>query len=205
MGLMWLIGLLGAMSGCTDLQYLRGSQEMPDNVREALDKADHPIVRLELVRQGAQLEAMARQHHIAFPLSAARLLLSCLLVLAAGSALAGRKGSRGLALQAVAANAALAILAYALLAPVRESVADAVAQDAALHPDAAPPPPSPGEALSFYHDLQLNAERVRTGLVLAAFAFAGVALTRRRTKTYFAAAAAAAEAAQPPWTDGDIE
>jgi hypothetical protein len=205
MSLMWLVGLLGAMNGCAEIEYLRGSQEGHDRLREALDETDQPGVRALLVRQSAQLEGMARQHQVAFPLSAGHFVLSCLLVLAAGAALAGRKGSRGLALQAVGASAALAVAAYALLGPVRESVAVAVAEDAVLHPELDPAQPTPADVMAAYHDGQLQAERVWMAMQLAGFAFAGLALTRRRTKSYFAAAEAAAAAARPPWTDGDID
>ncbi|MEZ4442606.1 MAG: hypothetical protein R3B72_26165 [Polyangiaceae bacterium] len=188
MGVMWVMGVFGAMSGCSEVGYLRGSHEMTDELRREIDETDNPLWRMELVRQQARLEALAEHHDRAFPLSVARMILCSLLVVASGSALAGRKGARGLALQAILANASLALLTFALLTPVRRASADAVARDAAVHQPLPLPDLGEAEAIDFYRNQQLDAERLRAGLEAFVFGLAALALTRRRTRAYFEAA-----------------
>ena len=187
MSLMWVMGVFGATSGCSEVSYLRGSHEMQDDLQQSVEEATHPLVRMELVRQQARLVALAKMYQRAFPLSAARMLLCLLLVLAAGSAIAGRSGARNLALQAIAANAALAALAFVLMTPVRDTVADAVAADAVENGAGLIDGQSREQSQAFYRQAQIDSERLRGGLELSMFALAGVALTRRRTKKWFLA------------------
>jgi hypothetical protein len=186
----WVIGVFGATSSCSELGFLRGSQDMPDEIGRSVDEVDHALWRMELVRQRARLEALAELHERAFPLGAAHLVLSILLVIASGSAISGRQGSRGVAMQAIAANIALSLVAFALLTPVRQQSAEAVAQDAVANG----PGPLPGmdeqQSLHFYRQQQIDSERLRLGLEVLVFGLAALALTRRRTKDYFAAVAA---------------
>lgn len=186
----WVIGVFGATSGCSELGYLRGSQDMPDEISRGVEEADHPIWRMELVRQRARLEALADLHERAFPLGAAQLLLSILLVIVSGSALAGRRGARSLAIQAITANVALSILTFALLEPVRERSAQAVAEDAVEHGPGLLSGMNEDQSIASYRQQQIDNERFRLGLEVLVFSLAALALTRRRTKDYFAAVAA---------------
>lgn len=185
MCVMWIMGVFGATSGCTEVSYLRGSHEMTTDLERGLEEATHPWVRIELVRQQARLVALATMYQRAFPLSAARMLLCLLLVLAAGSAIAGRVGARNLALQAVVANALLMALTFAVLTPVRQTVADAVAEDTVDNGGGMVAGRTHEQSLDFYRQDQLARMRLRAGLELSMFALAAVALTRRRTKMWF--------------------
>ncbi len=190
MCLMWIIGVFGATSGCSEVSYLRGSHEMQDDLQRGVDEATHPLVRMELIRQQARLSALAGMYRRAFPLSAGRMLLCLVLVLAAGSAIAGRAGARSWALQAVLANAVLAAVSFVLMTPVRHSVAEVVAEDAVTHMPAGGVPgagQTREQAFDFYRRASIDSERLRAGLELCMFAIAGIALTRRRTKAWFSA------------------
>lgn len=186
----WVIGVFGATSGCSELGYLRGSQDMPDEISRGVEEATHPLWRMELIRQRARLEALADLHERAFPLGAAQLLLSILLVIVSGSALAGRQGTRTLAIQAVMANVALSILTFALLEPVREQSAQAVAQDAVEHGPGPVSGMNEDQSVALYRQQQIKNDRFRLGLEVLVFSLAALALTRRRTKDYFEAVAA---------------
>ena len=186
----WVIGVFGATSGCSELGYLRGSQDMPDEISRGVEETDHPLWRMELIRQRARLEALADLHERAFPLGVAQLLLSILLVIVSGSALAGRQGARTLAIQAVMANVALSALTFALLEPVREQSAQAVAEDAIEHGPGVVSGMNEDQSIAFYRQQQIDSERLRLGLEILVFSLAALALTRRRTKDYFEAVAA---------------
>jgi hypothetical protein len=177
--------VFGATSGCSELGYLRGSQEMPDELRRGVADATHPVWRMELIRQQARLKALADWHNRAFPLGAAQLLLSVLLVIASGSAMAGREGARALALQAIAANALLGVLTFVLLQPVRVRSAEAVAQDAVVYGPGDLPGMDRDKSIAFYRQQQIDSERLRAGLEVLVFSLAALALTRRRAKDYF--------------------
>ena len=179
----WVIGVFGATSGCSELGYLRGSQDMPDEISRGVEEATHPLWRMELIRQRARLEALADMHERAFPLGAAHLLLSILLVIVSGSALT-------LAIQAVMANVALSVLTFALLEPVREQSAQVVAVDAVEHGPGPVTGMDDDQSVAFYRQQQIDNERFRLGLELLVFSLAALALTRRRTKDYFDAVAA---------------
>lgn len=185
----WVIGVFGATSSCSELGFLRGSQNMPDEISRGVDETDHALWRMELVRQRARLEALADLHDRAFPVGAAQLVLSILLLIASGSAISGRQGARGLAMQAIAANIALSLVAFALLAPVRQRSAEAVAQDAVENGPGPVGGMDRNQSIDFYRQQQIDSERLRLGLEVVVFGLAALALTRRRTKDYFAAVA----------------
>ncbi len=188
MSLTWVVGFFGAIGGCAELSYLRGSQELPDAIEEQVEAQDDPLERLPLVMEEARLAALAEHHERVFPLSAAQLLLFVLLALVSGAAIAGRRGSRSQAIQIVAANAALALLAYLLLAPVREAVGEAVAKDIADH-GAGPllQVDTAEQASATWRSLYQWGELLRLLLLeLVVFGGAALALTRQRTKEFFA-------------------
>jgi hypothetical protein len=205
MCLMWVFGAMSAASGCSNVTYLRGSNELPETIdkllaeskadsKEAADKPGpaaglaHPLVRASLVREQARLVATSNVHRRAFPLALAQLMLGLVLVVAAAAAMAGRPGWREIAVQAITANAALAIAAFALLAPVREATTRATATelvdrgaglDAGLGRDA-----SIGAR---QRELTASESQV-LGVELLLFGLCALALTRGRTKAFFAAA-----------------
>ena len=125
-----IIGASGMSAGCNDLDYLRGSQALPNIVSKNLTEATSPFVRTGMLREKARLEATSAIHETSFPINLARLLLSTLLLAAAGACLMRRKQARKLALQAIAANFLLALIAFKLLTPVHEAMAQALAVDA---------------------------------------------------------------------------
>jgi len=125
-----IIGASGMSAGCNDLDYLRGSQALPDIVSKTLDAPSSPFIRTGMLREQARLQALAHHHELSFPINVARLLLSILLLAAASACLLRRRGSRKIALQAIAANFVLALIAFRLLAPVHEAMAQALAVDA---------------------------------------------------------------------------
>ncbi len=57
---------------------------------------------------------MLANARVTFPLAVGEVILSALLVVASGLAMGGRRGSRSLALQAIAANALLVLAAFVL-------------------------------------------------------------------------------------------
>ncbi len=194
MCLTWVVGVFGATGGCAEINFLRGSQQLPDALHEQTETQTEPLERLPLVMEKARLAALAEHHNRAFPLSVAQLLLCALLALVSGAAIAGRRGSRVQALQIVAANAALALLAYLLLSPVRDVVAEAVAQDIAQHGPGQLLELEDGQGAPTWQSLYHWGELLRLLLLeIAVFGGAALALTRQRTKDFFAAVQQAAE------------
>jgi hypothetical protein len=147
-----------------------------------------------VVIQAARIKAMAEVQDVTFPLNAAKLLLSGLLIVASGLAMAGRPGTRPLALQVVLANAALAIVDYALTRTVRSAWIDAAARAGAMLPQALPQ-----RDMMMDHATWWWLERIRfVFFELGAFVLAALSLRSRRTKAYFDAVAEAAESAEDP-------
>ncbi len=156
----------------------------------AEDEASHPIIRISIIRERARLEALSQHYRSAFPLSAAKLLLSVLLVLASGAALAGRPSARSFALQAIAANALFAALDYGLSEPIRDAMAHALAADELKQASSAMGNYHPDDTLQVRESLHLWVERMRfIVLEFGVFGAAAVALTRQRTKVFFHAVA----------------
>jgi hypothetical protein len=193
MSLTAVVGLFGSSSGCATVGYLRGERPAP-SMTDAGPEGELPAwVRSGVVRERARLEALAAHHDRAFPLALAKLVLGLLLLAASGAAIAGRRGARDLMLQAVAANAALALLDWILTAPVREAMASAVAADAIEH-GVSVPELGLERSVELVRALVVWSERIRLGLLEAVvFGGAAVALTRTRTREFFAAVARAAD------------
>jgi len=185
MCMMWLFGVVFATGGCSNVSYLRGSQELPNAIADSIREQNHPLVRASLVREKARLEAFATLHKRAFPISIAKVLLGLLLVFAAGAALAGRRNVRKLALHAVAANALLALISFGLLGPAREAMAQAVAIETVDHAGIELSKRDRDAEVEKQRAIQLEAETRVFLLELFAFGAAAVALSRRRTRAYF--------------------
>jgi hypothetical protein len=140
------------------------------------------------------LRAMLANARITFPLSVAEAILSGLLVVASGLAMGGRKGSRSLALQALCANALLAIAAFLLTPAVRAAYVDGVLRAV----DTVTLPPPQREVLTNVGIIHW-AFRIKLVIFdLGALALGALALTRARTKAYFEAMARATEGAEEP-------
>src|SRR5262245_50323391 len=114
MVLTWFVGVHGLASGYGTAAFLR-SGIIPD-VTTAAQRAEGSGDLMEFAElfRRVELQAMATAQHVTFPLAVAQVLLSALLMVSSGLAMGGRRGARTLALQALAANALLAVVGYAL-------------------------------------------------------------------------------------------
>jgi hypothetical protein len=193
MVLTWCIGVRGLMAGFAGVVFLRGGT-LPDvatATRNAEGSGDLP--EFVALFHAAGLEAMHRIERITFPLSLAQLLLAALLVIASGMAMGSRPDARGLAIQALAANALLAGVTYALTPTVRAAAIDAVVNAIETLPSGLPQRAAlPTRDALWWWSRIVAASEIGT-LALGAFA-----LTRPRTKVYFDAVARAAESAEEP-------
>ena len=182
------------MSGCSVVMLLR--QGTIGEVSTEVGKQDtaDPVQAIPLVIQAARLKAMGEAQDVTFPLNAAKLLLSGLLILASGMAMGGRPGVRLLAVQAVAANALLAAVDYALTRSVRIAWIDAAARAGEMLPH-----DLPQREVLMSHATWWWLERIRFVVFeLGSFALAALSLRTRRTRAYFDAVAEAAESAEEP-------
>jgi hypothetical protein len=188
--LTWFMGVHGLNVGFSTALRLRAGT-MPD----VHDIAARTGTMADIFEYGAlyAVRATLENPRVTFPLAVAEILLSGLLVIASGLAMGGRRGARGLAMQAILANAAFAALAFALTPFVRAAYVDGVLK--ALDTLSLPEPQR--EALvtpGFYH----WGMRLRFALHLTGLALAALALTRDRTKTFFEAVARATETREEP-------
>jgi len=194
MVLTWFAGVHGLTTGCTTAMYLRDGA-MPDvntaaqNARGAWDAMDF----VALVH-AVEFQAMRVNARVTFPLAVAQALLAGLLVVASGLAMNGRRGARSLALQAVAANALLATLAYAATRGVRVASIEAVLRVAEALPAGAPQREILGNADALWWTGRIKLVVFDLGTL----ALGMLALTRTRTKLYFDAVARAPEGPEDP-------
>lgn len=178
----WLSGVAGLLTGLRIISFLRAGRIPATNFKGMESAA------LEL------LVSVLAHAKITFPLAVAYALLSGLLVVSSGVAMSGRRGGRSLALQAVLANAALAILAYALTPFARAAYAEGVARAALELPRPASGEEAAVMGVASWWVWRLKLIFIDLGpLVLAAFA-----LTRARTKAFFDAMGRAADGAEEP-------
>jgi hypothetical protein len=189
MALTWFAGVLGMRTGFQLAIILRNGT-LPDVATAAQRVAGG--IDLLVLYEVVKLEALFGVRRVAFPLAIAQTLLAGLLVIASGLAMSGRRGSRALALQALAANALLIGLAYALTRGPREAGLDAVVRAAsALRPG----------RLTWAQNREVISWIPRIWMIAAeigALALGALALTRARVKTYFEAVARATESAEEP-------
>lgn len=158
----------------------------PPSGTPALDLG-HPLVRASLAREEARLDAMSAWHGRAFPLALGQTLLGLFLVATAMATLGGRRQARDLALQAIGANGALLIVTFALLGPVRYSMADAVARELSASQDASSDEPSSYEKRRAE---MLATDRQLLYFQLGLYGLAAIALTRPRTLAFLEASEA---------------
>lgn len=194
MMLTWLIGVQGLMGGCSVVMILRQGSIADVSMEIGKQESADPLAALPMVIQAARLKAMGEIQNVTFPLNAAKLLLSGILIVASGLAMGGRPGTRPFALQVVAANAALAVVDYALTRSVRAGWIDAAARAGELLPRALPQ-----RDMMMSHATWWWMERVRFVVFeLGSFLLAALALRTKRTKVYFDAVAEAASSAEEP-------
>ncbi len=191
--LTWIVGVYGLMSSCAIVSMLR--QGSVADVAAELGRQDtgDPLQAFSLVLQTAHLKSVSAAHKLTFPLNAAKLLLSGLLVIMSGLAMGGRPGVRGFALQAVAANAAFAVLDYVLTRNVRAGWIEEVARAGEMLPPALPQ----REIFSTREFWWWLARARLLVLDLGVPLLAAIALARERTRLYFNAVAAAESAEEP--------
>jgi hypothetical protein len=192
MVLTWFTGVHGLTTGCANAVFLRDGT-LPDLATAAKNaKGAWNLADVLALKEATELLAMQASARVSFPLAVAAVLLSGLLIVASGLAMGGRPGARALALQALAANAALLLVTYALTRSVRAAWIAAVLRTAEAIPEGAP-------TLLYLPSI------LRWGLLIKLAIFdlgpllvGALALTRARTKTYFEDAARAAEAPEEP-------
>lgn len=193
MVLSWCIGVQGLMSGCSSVVFLRNAT-LPD-VTTAQRNAEGAgeLQEFKLLFDAVELEASHRLARITFPLSLAQVLLGALLVIATGLAMSSRRGARSLAIQALAANAVLAGVTYALTRSVRGAAIDALVNAAqTLSPELPLRASFPTrEALWWW-------SRVITTGEIVTLSLGAIVLIRPKTKVYFDAVARAASSAEEP-------
>lgn len=194
MALTWFIGVRGVASGFSGISFLRAGS-VPDVAAVRTEAGEDPNQVVMAVIIATHQRAMAEAKEVTFPLSAAKLLLSGLLVVASGFAMAGRPGARKLALQALAANAVLAVLDYSLTRGIRSAWIEAAATTSATLPGFLPEHRVLWASRAFWW---WSARLVFVIFELGSLAVAAFALLRERTRVYFQAVAEATESAEEP-------
>lgn len=193
--LLWLVGVSALMSGCSTMMVLR-QNSVADMAGELSKQAEGDALQMLWVTMySAQFRAMLNAHALTYPLSIAKFLLACLLVLTSVTAMNGRRGARSLAIQAILANALFALVDFALTRSVRGEWIEAVGRASEILPVAkAGARREDIEAQKALFALMQNrqfwfwVERARLFFLEAAiFGSALLALSRPRTKRFFEA------------------
>lgn len=194
MALTWCVGVRGLMIAISSIAFLRQGT-LPDVASAAVNaRSGADPTEIFAFWGTVEIEAILRYTHTVFPLSVAQLLVCSLLVIGSGLAMTARKGARNFTLQALAANAVLAVVAYSLTRAVRVDCIETVARFAETLPVNLPQ-----RAAYSSRDTLWWILRMRLALVeLFPFALGLFVLTRPRTKLYFEAVARAAERAEDP-------
>lgn len=188
------VGFNGLNTGAANAIFLREGR-LPDltaaghAARSSLDMLDFAA----LVR-AAELSAMLSHVKLTFPIAVAEALLSGLLMFASFLAMGGRRGARSLALQAVVANALLAVGAYVLTRGMRAEWMDVVMRTVAAMPATAPQHLAFGDPSKLWWITRIKLFFIE----LSPLALALFALTRARTKSFFDAVAHTAESPGEP-------
>ncbi|HEU4407323.1 MAG TPA: hypothetical protein VFS43_18790 [Polyangiaceae bacterium] len=175
------LGFGGTMNGCNNLQFYRSS------VREEPPMPDVDEAEREKWREGvrASWDVFDRARPTQVPLAAADLVLSAFLLMVAWRALQGRPGTRGLAVQAVAANGAFAIVDYALSMPLRAAFVNVLVEHlprSSLRLPPSLPEDQVNEALQ--QALYIFLFRAPLGFKLATYVLTIVALTLPSARAY---------------------
>ncbi|MEP7127056.1 MAG: hypothetical protein ABJE95_39350 [Byssovorax sp.] len=192
MALTWCIGVRGLMIAISSIAFLRQGT-LPDVASAAVSaRSGTDPTEIFAFWGTVEVEAILRYSRVVFPLSVAQLLLCSMLVIGSGLAMTARRGARNFTLQALAANAVLAGVAYALTRMVRVDTIETVARFAETLPLNLPQRAAYSSRETLWWIL-----RMRLALIeLFPFALGLFVLTRPRTKLYFEAVARAAERAE---------
>jgi hypothetical protein len=190
MVLTWFIGVNEMNLGFTTAARLRAA-----TIPDIASVATHTGTMADIFEYGALYAVRATLSHprITFPLAIAEAILAGLLIITSGLAMGGRRGSRALALQALLANATLAILAFVLTPFVRGAYIEGVLRAVDTLTLDAPQ----REALTNVGVYQW-AMRFKLVFQLGVLGLGALALTRTRTKTFFEAVARATERTEEP-------
>jgi predicted cation transporter len=167
---LWLVGMNAASEGLGVIEILKN----PFSTLFSLLGSQS----LELMRQ-ATASGVAHTSRVALPLGIAQAMLGIMLVAVAFKGLFGRKASVSFALQVIVANAAIAVVGYALRQPIRGSIIDAVVASGL---ETRPPNMTATEFDRRTRTQWWLQFRVRLGLELAALGFGAIALTRRSAR-----------------------
>lgn len=182
-----LIGLSGFFGGISDIAWYRG--DVSEEARVPAGTSEEDAARITtLATRRREIRDYGRSRLL--PLAVANLLLSALLFVAANRALVGRPGARSLVIQAMAANALLAIATHALTVDVRGQLIEAMVTNlprSALKLSDAPL--EPGVLWLMY--------RVQLALGLGLYAVAYVAASTKSAREYLT------QVAEPPRQDED--
>ncbi len=173
---MWLVGISTMFDGYVAIRA----------VRDPLSAATWAVgsdSRAVVVK--ALVEGTSQHPHTSLPIGIAQILLGGLMVLVSIKALVGRRASTSFALQVLAANAVLMIVAYALQLPVRGGIVDAVVASGLGKP------PS-GMTLAHFRRLQRIEAwwsfRLGLAMKVGVLALCAFALTRRSARRVLAPA-----------------
>ncbi len=182
--LTWLMGVRGVTTGCENALFLRNGA-MPDDVAalEAAQSTRDDRARSEYLAV-IRTRAIAEHRDRTLPLAVGRTLLSFLLVVASAMVLSGRTGARSFAVQALSANAVLALVDYFVTKPVRTQWFEEWSRSGVLMDDPYVAPLVSPAALEWWSGVGLALE---TGIPLVAL----FAVLSRRSQTFFVAAAQA--------------
>ena len=169
----------GVAGGCSAVGYYKAGTVQEPSLKPGVDTAEEEAYRAWF-RAERQVRDAARSRLL--PLSIGNLILSGLLLVAATRAFGGRRGSRELLIQAVAANAALVVVEYMATRHVRGALAMAFAD----HVPQASLKGVPWEALV---SVVWTFFRLRLFVVLGIYGLTLLGLTREATLGWFEARA----------------
>jgi len=188
----WFIGVQSMNAGCDTVRQVRNGAVIEVAAATEAARKEDPRQLILTVHDAARAKAAIEMRQVTFPLGVAKLLLAGLLVIASGLAMAGRPGARSLALQALVANVALSVVAYALTRDMRAQWIDAVARAGAALPQV-----EETEARLLDPHVLWWFERTRLVVLdIGAMLLAAIALTSRRSASFFAAVAAAGDTSE---------
>lgn len=192
MALTWVVGVRGLMIAISSIAFLRQGT-LPDVASAAVNaRSGTDPTEIFAFWGTVEVEAILRYSRVVFPLSVAQLLVCSLLVIGSGLAMTARRGARNFTIQALAASAVLAVVAYALTRVVRVDCIETVARFAETLPLNLPQRAAYSSRETLWWIMRMRLVLVE----LFPFALGLFVLTRPRTKLYFEAVARAAERAE---------
>jgi len=171
---MWLLGMHAVIEGVQAIDIVRSP--LSDSVSEFDGNEISDAMRRAFV------EGVSAHAGVTLPVGIAQLLLGALLAWVSIRGLLGRRGSRGFALQVLAANAALVLLVYLAHDPVRRSVIEALVAELV---NQRPPDITRAKFESVSRKSLMWGFRFSLSAQLVGFAFAGFVITRKSVRHLF--------------------